>query len=381
MRWGAIARTAPRFGPWLVLAIMGAGLARVGGADDAAPNGANAKPAANAANSTTDDEEATNPARPARPLLGRHYWGDVEYFQGWRVQHDVQSDQFRLIDPEDAEKVYGSLDQCRQELQKVRHELKLPEMQGDAVILVHGIARSARSFQKMQLHLQQAGFTAFAIDYPSTRVDIPTAAGFLNSVVESMQGVRRIHFVAHSMGGLVVRAYLAKHQDSRLDRLVMIATPNQRAHLADMFRSNVVYKMAFGPAGHQLVGDPDGFLARLPAPSLPYAVIAGGRGTPEGFNPLIPGDDDGTVSVLSTRLAGAVDFTILPYKHAYLCEAPETFDYTVRFLKEGRLRRDQEPQPISRENVATAGGKQASKIQLIGNSELARPAAKGKTRR
>src|SRR6185295_16742640 len=107
----------------------------------------------------------------------------------------------------------------------------------------------------------------------------------------------KIHFVTHSMGGLVVRTYLARYGSDRVGRIVMIATPNLGAELADRLHGTGLYRVFLGPAGQQLTGDAQGFVAGLAIPEVPFGVIAGGRGNERGYNPLIAGDNDGTVSV------------------------------------------------------------------------------------
>ncbi len=90
-------------------------------------------------------------------------------------------------------------------------------------------------------------------------------------------------------------------------------------------------------------------MAPLPVPDLEFAVIAGGRLTDDGYNPLVPGDDDGTVSVDSTRLPGAADFIVLKGLHTFLTSQPEVLDASVRFLKEGRLRAEGARESIPKE--------------------------------
>jgi pimeloyl-ACP methyl ester carboxylesterase len=155
------------------------------------------------------------------------------------------------------------------------------------------------------------------------------------------------------MGGLVVRAYLAEHADERIRRMVMIATPNRGAELADLLKRNLVYRGLFGPAGRQL--STEGLIPTLPTPDFEFAVIAGARGTPTGWNRLIPGDDDGTVTVESTRLAGAADFATVPTIHTFLVGEPDVADMTRRFLREGKLRAEGDRQPIVEEDCALGG--------------------------
>ena len=311
-----------------------------------------------------DDEatgdDATPKDRPAqgkrrlrtKTLGGRQFWADVELFRQWRIQQNVMTGHFRLLDGEDCRWASGSRSECRRKLAEVRESQGLKPMSGEAVILIHGLVRSSKSMRTLarRLELDAEGLQTFGFTYPSTRVDIAQAARYLNSAIESLEGIERIHFVAHSMGGLVVRAWAAEHSDPRIGRLVMIATPNQGAELADRFERNTVYRVVFGAAGQQLTRAEDGFIAKLPAPEFEFGVIAGGNGG-SGYNPLIPGDNDGTVSVDSTRLPGAADFVVVDRLHTFIVSAPETAEYTARFLKTGRFRTTGDPQPIPREGV------------------------------
>jgi pimeloyl-ACP methyl ester carboxylesterase len=273
-----------------------------------------------------------------KTLGGRQLWGDVAFFRGFRIQQHVLTGHYRLLDADDYRHASGSLQKCRDELDTVKQRLKAEPMSGTAVIVVHGILRSSKSFEKMCKRLAKEGYIVVPFDYPSTRFDIPRSAEFLHQVVDSLEGVEEIHFVVHSMGGLIVRQYRSRHKDPRVKRMVMLAVPNTGAQLADRFRKLGLFRMIFGPAGQQLVTDAEGLIATLPAPDFEFAVIAGSRGTLNGYNPLLPGDDDGTITVASTRLPGAADFLTVTALHSFLMGHAEVIDATVRFLREGKLR-------------------------------------------
>lgn len=300
----------------------------------------------------SDDQSpvAAAPNLPTKTLGGREFWGDIAHFHGWRIQHNVLSKHYRLIDGDDVRHAWGTREQCQAKLDEIKREQKLPKMSGEGVLLVHGITRSSKSMAAYRPPLEKAGYRVFPFDYPSTRVDLDTAADYLHQVIESLNGIERLHIVAHSMGGVVTRTYRAKHHDERLTRLVLVGSPQKGAELADLMRgkANLVFKTIFGPAGQQLVTDSDGFLKKLPTPDLDFAVIAGGL-APNGFNPLIPGDDDGIVSLESTRLPGAVDFLYVESLHLALNRNESAHAATVRFLQTGKFREKGDPQPIPRE--------------------------------
>jgi pimeloyl-ACP methyl ester carboxylesterase len=285
-----------------------------------------------------------------KTLGGRQLWGDVRHFHAWRIQQNVLTSHYRLLDGDDMRHAWGTREQCEAKLDEIKREKELPAMSGEGVILIHGIARSSKSMAEYWQPLEKAGYHVFPFDYPSTRVDLDTAADYLHQVVQSLEGIERIHLVAHSLGGLVARTYRAKYRDQRIGRLVLVGSPQKGAELADLMtdKFNVVFKPIFGPAGQQLVTDPKGFLAKLPIPDVEFCVIAGGR-APDGFNPLIPGDDDGVVSVSSTRLPGAVDFLQVESVHLALNRSEQVTAATVRFLQTGKLRAEGDAQPIPRE--------------------------------
>ena len=222
-------------------------------------------------------------------------------------------------------------------------------MEGEAVVLLHGIFRSSKAMKRVQERLEKDGYLVVPFDYPSTRVDIAGSAKMLGKVVQSLEGVTMISFVTHSMGGLVVRSWLGAGGDPRARCLVMMGTPNKGAEVADILRDWHLYRLILGPAGQQLVAHESGAIARLPVPKIPFAVVAGGKGSADGYNPLIPGDDDGLVAVSSACLAGAEDSITLPVLHSFLPFNAEVVDAVSRYLAEGAFRVDGVRKPVSAE--------------------------------
>jgi pimeloyl-ACP methyl ester carboxylesterase len=282
-----------------------------------------------------------------KTLGGRQFWGDVKFFRGWRIQQNVFTEHYRLLDPKDNRHAYGSLKTCCDALEEIKVKRKLPPMSGKAAICIHGITRSSKTYYAMRPALEKDGYIVVGFDYPSTRIDIQQAAGCLNRVIQSLDGVEQIDLVVHSLGGLVARAWFKDHHDPRIKRVVMLGVPNRGAEMADLLRKNSAFRLIMGPAGQQLVTGDKGTIAKLPVPPCEFAVIAGGRGA-DGYNPLVAGDDDLIVSVESTRLPGAADFLLVRAIHTFLLSNPEAVEATVRFLDTGHFRKDGSRKPIPR---------------------------------
>lgn len=283
-----------------------------------------------------------------KTLGGRQFWGDVLFFHDWRIQQNVLTKNYRLLDGKDYPHADGTFEECQAALELIKKDQKLPPMSGKAVVLVHGIFRSSKSFRKLRAHLLKEEYQVFGFEYPSTQVTIADSAEYLRKSIESLKGIEEINFVVHSMGGLVVRSYLAGKQDKRIKRMVMLGVPNLGAHMADRVTKIPLFHTLFGPAGKQLLTGDEGVSGKLPIPDFEFAIIAGSKGDSNGFNPFIPGDDDGTVSVSSTRLPGANDFIAIRALHSFMMFDNDVINATSRFLKTGRLREMGEPHPIPR---------------------------------
>ena len=148
---------------------------------------------------------------------------------------------------------------------------------------------------------------------------------------------RRLHFVTHSLGGVLLRAYLAERALPNLARVVMLAPPNHGSELADVVRRSRALRVAFGPTATELGTDSASLPNRLPPADFEVGVIAGTSTVNPIGSWLIPADDDGTVSVASARLEGMRDFVTLPVSHTLILLSGEATRQTIAFLQHGRF--------------------------------------------
>jgi pimeloyl-ACP methyl ester carboxylesterase len=275
-------------------------------------------------------------------LGGVQFWTDELFFHRWHIQRNVVFGKFRLLDGDQRQHAFGNYDDCRAALQEIKRQRGLPAMHGTVVVTLHGLGRSRQSMAAMVEYLEeQGGYTVLSMGYASTREGIDAHAAALVSVIRNLEGVEQIHFVAHSMGNIVIRRAMqmlaGSEHPRRFGRFVMIGPPNQGAALATMIGDN-----SFVQA---VVGEPCDELGRLwpwverelAVPPCPFGIIAGGRGNDTGFNPLLPGDDDGVVTVQSTRLAGAADFVLLPVWHSFMPSERAVQEHALRFLRSGQF--------------------------------------------
>lgn len=283
---------------------------------------------------------------PVPTLGGKQFWADELFFHQWRIQRNVLDGECRLLDENDCRHASGTFDQCRAKLDEIKLLRGLPPMDGRAVVVLHGLGRTRGSMEKLSKHLRQSGgFSVFNVSYPSTRRGIAEHAQSLAHIVENLQGIDEISFVGHSMGNIVIRRYLfdqidpatGRLRDPRFKRVVMLAPPNQGSELAAVLADNGLFQVIDGIPGRELGLDWPKLETKLAVPPLEFGIIAGGRGDAEGYNPILPGDDDGIVTVASTRLPKAADFILLPVAHSFIMNDDDAIGHTLRFLQMGRF--------------------------------------------
>ena len=208
----------------------------------------------------------------------------------------------------------------------------------EEVILLHGLCRTTRSMAKMEQALTNAGYRVRNVDYPSRTASVQQLADdAIGKAVADCQrdGAVKIDFVTHSLGGILVRSYLARHSIPSLGRVVMLAPPNQGSEVADKLGWLFLYKWINGPAGNELGTGTNSTPTRLGPAAFPVGIIAGDRSINWINSLLIPGRDDGKVSVERTKLAGMSDHIVIHATHPFIMRNREVIRQTIQFLRAG----------------------------------------------
>lgn len=300
------------------------------------------------------DEDDRDPAAPwnlATPTMGgRQFWTDEMIYGEWRIQRNVVTGHYRLLDDRNQRLAWGSYEACRHKFQAAREDRQLPRLEGPAVILLHGLGRTRHAMDSLGTALQKAGYTVFNMSYASTREGIAEHAKSLARVIDQIEGCTEINFVCHSLGNLVVRHYLADQADAPANpnrppvhRFVMLGPPNNGADFARRLKDNHLFEILTGKSGQSLGGGWDELVQHLATPPCEFGIIAGNRGP---ANPLLRGDDDLVVTIDETRLPGACDFIVVPTTHSGMLLDPASQKCVVRFLQDGFFRENGTRRPI-----------------------------------
>lgn len=213
---------------------------------------------------------------------------------------------------------------------------------GEDVVLLHGLGRSHWNMRRLEGRLGEAGFRTHNLDYPSTDLTPAELVAHVDAeLARCCARTRPLHFVTHSMGGILLRAYLAEHELPGLGRVVMLAPPNRGSEYVDVAGGWKVFGHLLGPTAQQLGTDPGSLPNRLPPPAFELGVIAGTG----SLNPLgalvIEGANDGTVSVESARIPGMRDFLELDVSHTFIVRDAEVARQAIVFLRSGAFVHDE----------------------------------------
>jgi pimeloyl-ACP methyl ester carboxylesterase len=208
-----------------------------------------------------------------------------------------------------------------------------------SVILLHGLLRSAYSMVLLAHDLASAGYRARNVGYPSRPHDVAgLVERYLGPAIEACDRARPVHVVAHSLGGILIRYYLQSHRLPPGSRIVMLAPPNHGSEVADFLRDWPPYRWLMGAVGQQLGTGPDGIVQALGPIEEEVGVIAATGTLQPWFSRLFDGENDGVVSVESTRLAEMCDFITVDNSHTLLMLDRDVRDQVRHFLAEGRFR-------------------------------------------
>jgi len=221
-----------------------------------------------------------------------------------------------------------------------------PHESNDYVILLHGLGRTRKSMRALERTLSPQ-FRVINIGYPSRKYRIERLAEYVGGQIRRQcpDEKRNIHFVTHSLGGIVLRYYLKENHPPNVGRVVMLGPPNRGSELADIFRktalSGALFELATGPVGPQLGAEPSSVPNRLGPVNFCLGVITGNGSTDPIFSRLIPGADDGRVPVERAKVRGMTDFLTVPQHHTFIMNDSKVIEQIVFFLKNGEFKKEQ----------------------------------------
>ena len=292
---------------------------------------------------------------PIKTTGGILFWGDVLFDNGWHIQKNVVTDTYRLLDENAVQRAYGTFEECKSRLDKIKLEGGVLPMTGSIVFVLHGFGSNSLMTRTLGnwLRERQTHDYVFCMSYPSTMQSILEHARMLDLLVQNLPPtISRIDFVGHSLGSIVIRRYLSgpledgwqvppnrsehrKHfsPNSRIGKFVMLGPPNHGAVIATRLIGNdPVRRFLTGKSGEELGTSWHEVEKTLGIPCCPFMIIAGGRGNNMGYSLLIPGDNDGMVSTQGTQLDEAEAWLLFNVGHNEMLVSPDVFQAIEKFF-------------------------------------------------
>lgn len=212
-------------------------------------------------------------------------------------------------------------------------------VENECVVLLHGLGRTAGSMLGIERYLEDEGYIVWNESYPSRKKAIQELTPFVSAGINycRIQEATNIHFVTHSMGGILVRYYFQNNDVREARRVVMLAPPNKGSEITDHFRDEGWYQYVTGPAGQQLGTEKSSVPNSLTVIPLEVGIIAGSNSSDPWFSKLFNGDNDGKVSVARTRLAEMTAFLVVESGHTFIMNNEQVKAQILYFLQNGEF--------------------------------------------
>jgi len=208
----------------------------------------------------------------------------------------------------------------------------------ECAILLHGMGRTSLSMGPIETALIEQGYHVWNESYPSLTQSVEViAAPAIEAGLEfcNSKQASKVHFITHSLGGIIVRYFLQDHQIDNLGRIVMLAPPNKGSEVTDEMKDGFFYKAFMGPAGQALGTDSNSLPNKLKPIGGEIGIIAGEKNAEPWFLPEIPGGDDGKVAVERTKLPEMKDFLLVQAGHTFIMRNENVIQQIIYFLKNG----------------------------------------------
>lgn len=209
--------------------------------------------------------------------------------------------------------------------------------QQDGIVLLHGIMRTKWSMAILAWVFERKNYQVLNINYPSRKFPLEKLAEIIHpQIIEFSQTFSgKIHFVGHSMGGLLIRAYINKYHPKNLGRVLMMGTPNQGSQIADFVKNWWLFKKLYGPAGSQLITNQNDFREIFGEVNYELGIIAGNRSLDLIGSKIIGQESDGKVAVENTKIAGMKDFITIKVDHTLMPHNRKVIKNAVAFIENG----------------------------------------------
>lgn len=212
--------------------------------------------------------------------------------------------------------------------------------------MLHGLGRTAWSMSRIEAALGNENYLVWNEGYPSTSDNIETLSDI--TIKEGLKfcganNTSATHFVTHSLGGILVRQYLQHNNIENIGRIVMLSPPNQGSEVADLLNDYSLYQLVLGPAAGQLGTGKGSLIRQLKPVKGEIGIIAGDNSSDPWFSPVIPGEDDGKVSVESAKLEEMSDFITVHNGHTLIMRDDSVINQILYFLKHGSFNKKASP--------------------------------------
>jgi hypothetical protein len=233
-------------------------------------------------------------------LGGLCFWTDTKVNQGCRIQKNVLTGHFRLLNADDYRIAWGTYDDCLTGFSS----LAAPLSTSKKVLLIHGLTIKKNSLEPLQKCLEEEGYEVEYFRFSCFYEPLEKTAKSLANVLSGFK--QKSHIVTHSTGAILMRQYEEDYDSKGVDKIAMLTAPNNGVLFVDRLR-NLSLSGLLGVNGKRLHSGPLGLGQRLPEPSVDFITISGSNRDSNYYFPLtfLSDSHDGLLTTKTGALLSA----------------------------------------------------------------------------
>ncbi len=270
-------------------------------------------------------------------LGGRFRWEDIYNYHDWRIQRNIQTGKYRLLDPYNIRRDSGYFGQCKDTLLKYIEAYELDSLKSDTIIILHSYLRTRNSVKALADSLKDLNANVICINYASLYKSMNSCANTLSQLLNHMEAKGNLSFINIGSACLLTRKLLSNSNNYRhynITRILDVNPMNSGSDFAELLIRNRLCKLLFGPMLLDITTRKALSVAKLPS-EIPHGIIFCPSKTNIWFNELLKKFESFPFSSPPSEKSYATDIKEISQATFFPLDNPELHKNCLQYMENG----------------------------------------------